>query len=133
VRRSEIDLAPTIADLMGITNPNPPFRGKSLVPEIFGEVEPERPIIADLPRADLMDRRRAIIVGGWKLIAFGDDARWELYNLNKDPWEEEELSKKRPDKLKEIQIKYRALSQTIPNVPVIGGAKLKGAPPGRRW
>jgi choline-sulfatase len=133
VRRSQIDLAPTILDLMGVSKPDPPLRGQSLVPELFGAPEPARPIVVDLPRCDLMDRRRGVIVDGWKILAFGDDARWELYDLNRDPTELHDLSKTEPEKLEQMKAKYAEISATIPNVPVIGGAPLKGAPRGRRW
>ena len=133
VRRSHVDLAPTVADLMGLDKPDPPFRGKSLIPEVFGKTVPERPIIVDLPRCDTMDRRRAVIVEGWKIIAFGDDAVFKLYDLSNDPGEKNDLSEKQPQKLAEMKTKYLEISKTIPNVEVVGGAVLKGAPPGRRW
>lgn len=133
VRRSQIDLAPTILDLMGVEAKEPPLRGTSLVPEIFGKDQAERPIVIDLPRSDLMDRRRALITGGYKIIAFGDDTRFELYHLNEDPWEKRELSKDEPAELERMKAAYAEISKSIPNVPIIGNAKLKGAPAGRRW
>lgn len=134
VRRGHVDLAPTIADLMGIEKPDPPFRGQSLVPEVFGEVKPEpRPVIVDLPRSDLMDRRRAVISGGWKLVAFGDDRVFKLFHLDRDPWEETDLAEKNPEKLAEMKKLYFAESEKIPKTPVTGGAPLEGAPRGQRW
>ncbi len=62
VSRSAIDLAPSIADLMGLPN-DPPFRGKSLLGEVFGDETKPRPIVVALPRSDTMDRRRAVIDG----------------------------------------------------------------------
>jgi hypothetical protein len=32
-----------------------------------------------------------------------------------------------------MKAKYAEISATIPNVLVVGGAPLKGAPKGRRW
>jgi choline-sulfatase len=133
VRRGQIDLAPTIADLMGLP-PDPPFRGVSLVPELLGTEKPKpKRIVVDLPRSDLMDRRRAVIDGDWKIIAFGDDKRWMLFNLANDPWEATDLAKSEPDELERMKGVYREVSAEIPNVPVVGGAPLKGAPPGQRW
>lgn len=133
VRRSHIDLAPTIADLMGLPE-TPKFRGRSLLPEVFGaEVEP-RTIVADLARSDLMDKRRAVIdKRGYKIIAFGDDRSVELYNLESDPAEENDLSETRPEELERMKQVYAEESAKIPVVPVVGGAKLKGAPPGQRY
>jgi len=130
--RSAIDLAPTIADLMGV-KADPPFRGKSLVSEVFGKPEPPRPVITELPRCNLMDRRRALIWKGYKLLAFGDDTRYLLYNVDKDPTEQHDLVKKEPAKFEEMKKLYEKISATIPKVPVVGGAPLKGAPPGQRW
>ncbi|MEZ4225198.1 MAG: sulfatase-like hydrolase/transferase [Polyangiaceae bacterium] len=133
VRRGHIDLAPTIADLLGLPA-SPPFRGESLVPELFAEV-PTKPktIVVDLPRSDLMDRRRAVIADDWKIVGFGDDKQFMLFDLNKDPWESDDLATKRPDKLEAMKQLYFAESAKIPNVEVVGGPALKGAPPGRRW
>jgi choline-sulfatase len=132
VRRSHIDLAPTIADLMGLPG-EPAFRGQSLVDEIFGSSAPERRIVVDLPRADLMDRRRGVIDGDMKIIAFGDDRSFKLYDLAKDPWEKTDLAKTDPQTLERMKRVYQEESAKIPVVEVVGGAKLMGAPAGQRW
>lgn len=132
VPRGHLDLAPTIAELMGLGN-DPPFRGRSLVPELFGETPEPRPIVVDLPRCDLMDRRRALIDGRTKLIAFGDDQRFMLFDVVADPAEVHDLAASRPEELARMKALYQEISAQIPNVPVQGGAPLKGAPRGRRW
>ena len=68
IPRGHIDLAPTIAALMGLKNRDD-FRGQSLLPEIFGAPAAQRPVLVDLPRCDLMDRRRAFVEGDYKLIS----------------------------------------------------------------
>ncbi|MCA9629894.1 MAG: sulfatase [Myxococcales bacterium] len=132
VARGHIDLAPTIADLMGV-RAEPAFRGVSLVEELFGGEQPARPVVVDLPRDDLQDRRRAVIDSGWKLISFGDDRRFQLFHLAEDPGEERELSKSNPEQLERMQALLKKLSDEIPTKPVSGGVSLKGAPPGRRY
>ena len=109
------------------------FRGESLVPEVFGAPARERPVLVDLPRCDLMDRRRAFIDGDYKLISFGDDWSLELYRVTEDFKEERELSKSEPEKLARMKQEYLAFAAKIPNVPVVGSAPLKGAPRGQRW
>ena len=74
----------------------PTFQGKSLVPELYGKAAEERDVIVDLPRTSDNDRRRALIHGKYKLIAYGDDDGYELYDLAADPGEKKDL--KREDK-----------------------------------
>lgn len=130
--RSHIDLAPTILELMGVEIA-PPLRGQSLVTELFGGSLPPRPIVADLSRDNLQDRRRAIIDGDLKLIARGDDERWLMYDVVKDPKERTTLTETRHDDFRRMRKLYDELSATIPNEEVHGDAVLKNAPPGRRW
>lgn len=123
--RGAIDLAPTMADLMGLKD-DPPFRGKSLLPEVFGaEVKP-RPVLVDLPRCDLMDKRRALIVDNYKLISFGDDQSFMLYDVVKDPKEEHELKTEMPEVFERMKKTYLEEWAKVPNVPVVGGVPLKG-------
>jgi arylsulfatase A-like enzyme len=131
--RGAIDLAPTMADLLGLPLKDH-YRGTSLVPEVFGAEARPRPVIVDLPRCDLMDRRRALIDGDYKLIAFGDDWRYQLYDVSKDFAETRELSQSHPKELARMKALYAELSRTIVTRPVVGGAPpLLGAPPGQRW
>jgi choline-sulfatase len=130
--RSHIDLAPTIADLMGIP-PDPHWPGTSLLPEVFGTRMPDRPIIVDQPRCDLMDRRRALIEGDYKLIAFGDDTAFSLYKVSEDFREEHDLARTDTARLEAMKAHYLELSRHIRNEPTVGTCQLVGAPPGRRW
>lgn len=130
--RSHIDLAPTVLELMGV-EASPPLRGRSLVRELFGEDLPPRPIVADLPRDNLQDRRRAVLDGDLKLISRGDDERWLMYDVVGDPKERKNLTETRRDDFRRMLKLYMELSATIPNEEVHGDAVLKNAPPGRRW
>ncbi|HQP34450.1 MAG TPA: sulfatase, partial [Polyangiaceae bacterium] len=76
--RSHVDLVPTIFDLLGVKKPEG-LPGTSLMSEIVGEPQPQRPVICDLPADTLNVRRRALIdEQGMKLISFGRDVRYEL-------------------------------------------------------
>ena len=130
--RSHIDLAPTFADLMGVPH-DPPFRGKSLLPEVFGASAELRPIVTELPRCDIMDRRRAVIDDNWKIIELGDDTEWLLFDVVKDPKEENDLSKSDPERFAAMKEVYQKVSSAIPNEPIPGLVSLKGAPKGQRW
>ncbi|MBK7584957.1 MAG: sulfatase-like hydrolase/transferase [Myxococcales bacterium] len=132
VPRSHLDLAPTILELMGVAI-EPPLRGKSLRPELFGTLGEARPIVIDLPRDNLQDRRRAIVDGDLKLISRGDDERWLMYDVVRDPKERKNLTETRPDDFRRMRKLYDQLSRSIPNEEVHGNAVLKNAPPDRRW
>jgi arylsulfatase A-like enzyme len=130
--RSHIDLAPTILELMGLPKGGQ-MRGTSLVPELYGLEADERPVVCDLPRDNLQDRRRALIDGHKKIIAFGDDRYFMLFDLESDPEETNDLILKNPVLRKEMLARYQELSQEIEQVDVDGGGMLKGAPPGQRF
>ncbi|MCC6213781.1 MAG: sulfatase [Polyangiaceae bacterium] len=132
VPRSHLDLAPTFAELMGAPA-DPDLRGLSLVSELRGGTPAERPVLADLTRNDLMDRRRALVWEGWKLLSFGDDKTIMLFDLEHDPTEQRDLARSRPEKLAELRALYDRLSGEIRRVPATGLGPLLGAPPGQRW
>ncbi|MBI4706087.1 MAG: sulfatase-like hydrolase/transferase [Deltaproteobacteria bacterium] len=116
VPRSAIDLAPTILELMGLP-PHPGFQGHSLLAEIRGELPPEpRDVVVDLPRTNDNDRRRALIGGRHKLISFGDDFRYELYNVVADPEERIDLRRRDPKTYQELLERYRERSKTIRDI-----------------
>lgn len=124
--RTHIDMAPTVMDLMGLP-PLPGFQGQSLVKEIYGAEEPaKRDVIAlELAEDTHNPHRRAIIKGDYKLIVFETGWRKMLFNLADDPGEENDLSKKEPEKLAEMDALLKETFATIPSIPPYGGMKLK--------
>jgi choline-sulfatase len=129
VVRSQIDLVPTIVELLGQT-PGAELRGQSFAAELLGgEAAPARDVVCDLPRDDWNDRRRSILHEGWKLIAFGDDTRFELYDLGADPGEQTDLFWKRRDVAVDMQRRYREASATIVEVAPAGGIPSHDAGP----
>jgi choline-sulfatase len=123
-RRSHLDLVPTMFELMGKT-PGPELRGKSFKDELFGGKAEERDILLDLPEDTYNDRHRALIHEGFKIIAFGNDTRFEVYDLNTDPGEEKELTKTNPDKVKEMIELYKKANTTVKEAPIKGGVQRK--------
>ena len=126
-RRSLVDVAPTVLELMGIKDIPKSFQGKSLVPEVYGGAPDNRePIIVDLPEDTNNPDRRAIIVGDYKLIVLGPGIRGTLlYNLKDDPKEQKDLSKKQPEKLAELKAVYKTTVEGMAVVKPFGGMKLK--------
>ncbi len=132
VRRSHIDLAPTILDLMGV--PPSDMEGQSLVSEIYGKGEaPPRDIVIDLPRTSDSDRRRAIIHDHYKLIAFGDDVRYQVFDIDADPEEAVSIQKTDRAKFDEMVALYKAKEKEIKDVGPYACRTLKGAPVGRAF
>jgi arylsulfatase A-like enzyme len=130
--RSHLDMAPTILDLLGVSHE--PMEGTSLVPELYGRAEPEpRDVIVDLPRTSDSDRRRALVHDHYKLIAFGDDSYFRLFDLDADPGEEKPIEKTDRAKLDEMLALYREAAKGIKDVGPYACRTLKGAPPGRAF
>jgi choline-sulfatase len=123
--RGHIDIAPTVLELMAVTAEHD-FMGKSLVPELFGAAPARRPVLLDLPADSNNPERRALIHGDYKLLVFGNDSRFDLYNLKTDPAEKNNLAKTEPERLAELKALYRDVWSKVPSVKPFGGNKLTG-------
>jgi arylsulfatase A-like enzyme len=98
-KRSHIDLAPTILDLMGVPLPHEEseLRGESLLTDVYAgpndEIE-ERDVYIDMPPGPYNGPRRAVITGktpGMKLIHQGGST-YLLFDLANDPKEAQNLA-----------------------------------------
>ena len=105
---SALDLAPTILDLFGLP-PEPSFEGVSLVPALFGATPAARDVILDLPATSDSERRRAIVHGHTKLVAYGEDTAFKLFDLDADPTEEHPITK--GDLFREMLERYKAFEK----------------------
>jgi arylsulfatase A-like enzyme len=112
---------PTIVELLGQT-PAPSLEGQSFAAELLGaEAAPSRDVVCDLPQDDWDERRRSLLHDGWKLISFGDDKRFELYDLGSDPGEKTDLYWKRRDVADDMLKRYKAACRDIHDVTPAGG------------
>jgi choline-sulfatase len=118
--RSAVDLAPTIVELVG-GKALEGIPGKSLAKELRGGDAEERDVIVDLPEDDYNERRRALVHGKWKLIAFGDDVRFSLFDLEADPKEEKDLFWKDKEMGQEMRDRYKRIGKSIREVLPAGG------------
>ncbi|MCH2109897.1 MAG: sulfatase-like hydrolase/transferase, partial [Polyangiaceae bacterium] len=90
-RRSLIDLAPTIADVFGLSEEQRgKMQGTSLFLDWGDEVE-ERPLLIDMPRGPNNRERRAFISDQKKLIT-SQGMVLGIYDLANDPLEKKDLS-----------------------------------------
>ena len=128
---SVMDLAPTFLELAGIEHPSPdyngmkifPMDGTSLLPWLEGkEKTAHKP---DAAHCWELYGRRGVRMGNWKAewqdAPYGDNA-WELYNLEKDIGEQNNLAELHPEKLNELigdwdkyRLRYKV---TLPNEKV---------------
>lgn len=131
-----IDFVPTVLELTGAKTPAevngkaaPPRPGKSLVP-VFAKD-------GSLQHDELWwahEGNRAVRMGDWKLVAAGESAPWELYDLKTDRGEMKNLTAEQPGRVKELETRwkqrwdeFKALAEQ--DVPPAAGAKGKGAKP----
>lgn len=100
-----VDLAPTILEVAGAKTfakwngePVPSAPGLSLKP-VFSQ--------DNTVKHDYLwwyhEGNRALRVGNWKLVAAGEDGPWELYNLENDRAETNNLIDARPEKARELE------------------------------
>lgn len=123
--RSSIDFAPTVLELIGVKAEHD-FVGESLVAELQGGAAKERPVLLDLPADSNNPERRALISGNYKLLVFGNDWRFDLYDLKNDPGETKDLAKSEPEKLAEMKSLYQKVWTPLQKVKPFGGNKLEG-------
>lgn len=96
VKRSQIDLAPTILGIFGVTAAAGELAGRSLVADVVAARDSyeERDVLFDMPASPFAQMRRALLSGaspGMKLVHFGGQ-RYALYDLARDEGEQSDLS-----------------------------------------
>ena len=99
-----IDLVPTILEVSGgkrfetwADQPVPPAPGKSLVPLFAKDGTVSHPTLWWLHEGN-----RALRAGKWKIVAAGKNNPWELYDLELDRAESENLAAVKPEKVREL-------------------------------
>lgn len=111
--RSAIDLAPTILELLGAPREES-FEGKSLVPELLGAPALPRDVIVDLPMTSDNDKRRALIHGHLKIVAYGKEELLRLFDLDADPEEKSPIV--RGSEFDSMAARYREFSKSVKEI-----------------
>lgn len=113
-----IDFMATCVDIAGVEYPKEfqgrkitPLEGKSLLPVFQGKTRPEHEALYWEHQGN-----RAVRQGKWKLVA-RFKAPWELYDLDADRTEMQDLAHKHPEKVKELAAMYERWARRTGVVP----------------
>jgi arylsulfatase A-like enzyme len=99
------DFMPTLLELVGLESPRG-LDGQSFASALTGAAAPrERTFFWHFPHYTNQGSRPAGAVrdGVWKLVEHYDDGRVELFNLERDPGETEDLSAREPERMSALR------------------------------
>jgi arylsulfatase len=94
------DLMPTLLAQLGIDVPEG-LQAKSLLGVMTGERTP--PLAAFAEAVKQRPGEKALVLGSWKLLAYTDEGRYELYDLASDPTEQNDLAARQPKRVAEMK------------------------------
>jgi len=104
-----IDVMSTLVEITGAAYPErfngteiTPMQGQSLLPAFMGK-EPSR----ENPLYWEWSNGQAVREGEWKLVRWGRDQPWDLYNVVEDPTETENLASRYPQRVNSMDRMFR--------------------------
>jgi arylsulfatase len=96
---------PTEFNGMDIT----PLQGESLLPAFRDEItERSKPLFWEWSNG------QAVREGEWKLVKWGKENEWDLYNLKEDPTETNNLAPDLPEKVATLDQLFRNWKSSVP-------------------
>ena len=114
-----VDFMATCVELAGAAypvefkgQPIPPTAGTSLVPAFRGE-----PLARRDPLFWEHEGNRALRDGPWKLVAKGPGGRWELYDMERDRTELNDLATAEPERLKAMIAQWESIARRVGAIP----------------
>jgi len=110
------DLYPTVLDAVGLdARPAQHVDGESLAPALRSGAQPGRPLYWHYPHYGNQGGSPSGVVrdGDWKLIEFYEDGRIELYDLARDPGEQENLAEVEPARAATLQAQLAAWRRSV--------------------
>ena len=115
-----IDLMPTCIELAGAHYPTDPkegvfpLEGESLAASFARDRPRPAPVFWE------HEGNRAVRLGQWKLVAKGLDGRWELYDMEADRTERNDLSAAHPERVEEMTAAWQAYAERTYVFPMDG-------------
>jgi arylsulfatase A-like enzyme len=113
-----IDIMATCIDVAGISYPSEfdghpvtPMEGKSLMPAFENKPIDRKALYFE------HERNRAVLAGKWKLVARGKEGPWELYDIEEDRTETDDLALKFPEKVTHMAKMWQAWAERTGVVP----------------
>lgn len=105
---STFDITPTVLDLLHIKNPVPSqIKSKTVAPALSGK-KVAHAVFSETDYRLYTFKRSIQTPDGWKLILTLEDGNKELYNMNDDPNEQDNLVRKIPQKAYELELALQA-------------------------
>jgi arylsulfatase A-like enzyme len=104
-----VDLAPTLLDLVKAARP-PSMHGRSLLGAMLGDKLKPVPVYSELLPAPAWNHNwRSLRDGDWKLIEKLSENTIELYDVKRDPTEQQNLAGSNQDKVERLKREVKAL------------------------
>jgi arylsulfatase len=89
----------------------PPMEGRSLVPALAGKPVEREALYWE------HEGNRAIRIGKWKAVAVDPDGRWELYDMEADRTEMNDLAAQHPDRVKAMAAQWERWARRTGAIP----------------
>jgi arylsulfatase A-like enzyme len=108
-----LDLMPTCVELAAASYPAsmPPMEGRSFVPALAG-----KPVKRDALYWE-HEGNRAIRLGKWKAVALQPAGQWELYDMDADRTEMNDLASQHPDRVKAMARQWEQWAKRTTAIP----------------
>lgn len=117
-----VDIAPTVLDVLGMVKQGGSFHGKSLLPAVTGGWK-AAPAFSETFAPEGRENKGAVNSGGWKLLKYQDDSRLEMYDIMKDPAENDDLAHSEKERLAEMEGMLDGFVHRFENPAADGKAK----------
>jgi arylsulfatase A-like enzyme len=129
---SLVDLVPTLVDGLSLPPGDDAVQGRSLLPAAFDGRESDRVLYSvteGSPTPSRLPRRMLMLQAGrWRILHDWLDDESQLYDVEKDPREEDDLASRDP--LRTLLLRQRVLAQSAWDRRAFGADAVSGGPVG---